>query len=152
MQLLQQLPLAVRQVAGFRLAENLLDQIVTALAGLLNAAAVDRQPDGGNNPQKKASQCQLERSLIPDFFIGQIGVLLQGQPHIFCQRHGAPQCAALKQHAGVAHDAAAAFFRTLPKIFAIIARRAQKSVVSMPLHTQSLARKSNRKTGKFLLK
>lgn len=27
-----------------------------ALAGLLNAAAVNRQPDGGNNPQKKASQ------------------------------------------------------------------------------------------------
>ena len=44
---------------GFRPAENLLDQIVTALAGLLNAAAVNRQPDGGNNPQKKASQRQF---------------------------------------------------------------------------------------------
>ncbi|AKL09254.1 hypothetical protein AB184_30055 [Klebsiella oxytoca] len=58
-QLLQQLPLAVRQVTGFRLAENLLDQVVAALAGLLNAAAMNRQPDGGNNPQKKASQRQL---------------------------------------------------------------------------------------------
>lgn len=61
MQLLQQLPLAVRQIASFRPAENLLDQIVTALAGLLNAAAVNRQPDGGNNPQKKSSQRQLFR-------------------------------------------------------------------------------------------
>jgi hypothetical protein len=39
---LQQLPLAVRQVAGLRLAENLLDQIVTALAGLLNALHGDK--------------------------------------------------------------------------------------------------------------
>ena len=64
MQLLQQLPLAVRQVAGLRLAENLLDQIVTALAGLLNAAAVNRKPDGGKNSKEIAyiyKMCLLKR-------------------------------------------------------------------------------------------
>ena len=65
---------------------------------------------------RQPGQRQLERRQFPDFRIFKIGVLLQGEPHIFRQRHGAPQRAALKQDADTAHQPLPDILSGIPEI------------------------------------
>jgi hypothetical protein len=105
----------MRALTGSRPAEGSSRKRISGQTGPLAHAAADLRRivvlETG-----QTGQGQLERGLLADLVVIEVGVLLQRQAHVLGQGHGAPQGAALEEDARTPQDAAALFFGTGPDV------------------------------------